>query len=152
MVWYRTVGLEQVSPRIFHAVLSVVGTTINLTLRSELVHLSRLHRSNVRFHQALDLMFELDEVAVRCTRDILRQRDFLDRIREIPWVVSTFVVIEGEVNPATRQTIDQSTGGKLRDRNARDSWALLEDLALYDNESLNDPRDLAKLVKAISLP
>ncbi|GJW85223.1 hypothetical protein Tco_0158368 [Tanacetum coccineum] len=39
------------------------------------------------------------------------------------------------VNPATRQTIDQSVGGKLR-----------------DNESWNDPRDFAKPVKAISLP
>ncbi|GJR71937.1 MAK10-like protein [Tanacetum coccineum] len=56
------------------------------------------------------------------------------------------------VNPATRRTIDQSTSGKLRDRNAKESWALLEDLALYDNESWNDPRDFAKPVKAISLP
>nr|GEU29315.1 MAK10-like protein [Tanacetum cinerariifolium] len=30
--------------------------------------------------------------------------------------------------------------------------ALLEDLALYDNESWNDPRDFAKPVKAISFP
>ncbi|GJW88039.1 MAK10-like protein [Tanacetum coccineum] len=30
--------------------------------------------------------------------------------------------------------------------------ALLEDLALYDNESWNDPRDFAKLVEAIALP
>ncbi|GJV05353.1 hypothetical protein Tco_1338922 [Tanacetum coccineum] len=36
--------------------------------------------------------------------------------------------------------------------NAKESWALLDDLALYDNESWNDPRDFAKLVKAISLP
>ncbi|GJT06165.1 MAK10-like protein [Tanacetum coccineum] len=56
------------------------------------------------------------------------------------------------VNPVTRRTIDQSAGGKLRDRNAEESWALLEDLALYDNESWNDPRDFAKPVKAISLP
>ncbi|GJX59144.1 hypothetical protein Tco_0290534 [Tanacetum coccineum] len=56
------------------------------------------------------------------------------------------------VNPVTRQTIDQSAGGKLRDRNAKESWALLEDLAFYDNESWNDPRDFAKPVKAISLP
>ncbi|GKC17729.1 hypothetical protein Tco_1014511 [Tanacetum coccineum] len=56
------------------------------------------------------------------------------------------------VNPATRRTIDQSVGGKLRDRNAEESWALLEDLALYENESWNDPRDFAKPVKAISLP
>ncbi|GJS80030.1 MAK10-like protein [Tanacetum coccineum] len=52
----------------------------------------------------------------------------------------------------TRQTIDQSTGGKLRDLNAEESWALLEDLALYDNRSWNDPRDFAKPVKAIALP
>ncbi|GKE11461.1 MAK10-like protein [Tanacetum coccineum] len=38
------------------------------------------------------------------------------------------------VNPVTRQTIDQSTDGKLRDRNAKESWVLLEDLALYENE------------------
>ncbi|GJW33036.1 hypothetical protein Tco_0053068 [Tanacetum coccineum] len=56
------------------------------------------------------------------------------------------------VNPVTRQTIDQSAGGKLRDRNAKESWALLEDLTLYDNESWNDPRDFTKLVKAIALP
>ncbi|GJY16662.1 hypothetical protein Tco_0387084 [Tanacetum coccineum] len=55
-------------------------------------------------------------------------------------------------NPATRRTIDQSTSGKLRDKNAKESWALLEDLALYDNKSWNDQRDFAKPVKAISLP
>ncbi|GJZ37991.1 hypothetical protein Tco_0584182 [Tanacetum coccineum] len=38
------------------------------------------------------------------------------------------------VTPATRRTIDQSSDGKLHDRNAKESWALLEDLALYDNE------------------
>ncbi|GJY59985.1 zinc finger, CCHC-type containing protein [Tanacetum coccineum] len=56
------------------------------------------------------------------------------------------------VNPATRRAIDQAAGGKLRDKNAEESWALLEDLALYDNESWNDPVDFAKPVKAISLP
>ncbi|GKF33884.1 hypothetical protein Tco_0107084, partial [Tanacetum coccineum] len=40
----------------------------------------------------------------------------------------------------------------LRDRNAKESWALLKDLALYDNESWNDPWDFAKPIKAISLP
>ncbi|GKE89239.1 hypothetical protein Tco_1566714 [Tanacetum coccineum] len=28
------------------------------------------------------------------------------------------------VTPVTRRTIDQSAGGKLRDRNAEESWAL----------------------------
>ncbi|GKE07731.1 hypothetical protein Tco_1411282, partial [Tanacetum coccineum] len=50
------------------------------------------------------------------------------------------------------RTIDQSAGGKFHDRDAKESWALLEDLALYDNESWNDPRDFAKPVKAITLP
>ncbi|GJR65871.1 hypothetical protein Tco_0011936 [Tanacetum coccineum] len=52
----------------------------------------------------------------------------------------------------TPRTIDQSAGGKLHDRNAKESWALLEDLALYDNESWNDLRDFCKPVKAIALP
>nr|GFB96877.1 MAK10-like protein [Tanacetum cinerariifolium] len=56
------------------------------------------------------------------------------------------------VNPITRQTINQSTGGKLRDLNPEESWEILEDLALYDNESWNDPRDFAKSIKAIALP
>ncbi|GJT27253.1 hypothetical protein Tco_0907528 [Tanacetum coccineum] len=51
-----------------------------------------------------------------------------------------------------KRTIDQSTGGKLHDLNPKESWAILEDLALYDNESWNDPRDFAKPVKGIALP
>ncbi|GKD30904.1 hypothetical protein Tco_1241682, partial [Tanacetum coccineum] len=56
------------------------------------------------------------------------------------------------VNPVTRRTIDQSADGNLRDRNAKEFWALLEDLALYYNKSWNDPRDFAKPVKAIAFP
>nr|GEV64716.1 hypothetical protein [Tanacetum cinerariifolium] len=50
----------------------------------------------VNFHQEMDLIFELNEVAAGCTKDILRPRDCLDRLSEISWVVPTFVVIEGE--------------------------------------------------------
>ncbi|GKD04168.1 hypothetical protein Tco_1179142, partial [Tanacetum coccineum] len=39
-----------------------------------------------------------------------------------------------QVNPDTRRTIDQLARGKLSARNAKESWALLDDLALYDNE------------------
>nr|GEV63284.1 reverse transcriptase domain-containing protein [Tanacetum cinerariifolium] len=56
---------------------------------------SRFHQSNVSFHQALNLIFKLDEAVVGCTQD-MRQRDCLDRLSEIPWVILTFVVIEGE--------------------------------------------------------
>ncbi|GKD57673.1 MAK10-like protein [Tanacetum coccineum] len=50
------------------------------------------------------------------------------------------------------RTIDQSADGKLHDLNPEESWAILEDLALYDNESWNDLMDFAKPVKAITLP
>ncbi|GKD52900.1 hypothetical protein Tco_1286287 [Tanacetum coccineum] len=50
-------------------------------------------------------------------------------------------------------TIELSVGNNvLPDRNVEESWALLEDLTLYDNESWNDLNDFAKPVKAISLP
>nr|GEU37652.1 hypothetical protein [Tanacetum cinerariifolium] len=45
--------------------------------------------------------------------------------------------VGGSASP--RRTIDQSASGKLCDRNTKESWALLEDLALYDNASWNDP-------------
>nr|GEW15392.1 hypothetical protein [Tanacetum cinerariifolium] len=51
-----------------------------------------------------------------------------------------------------RQAIDHSDSGKLHDKSVEDSWELIKNLALYDHKSWNDSRDLAKLVKAISLP
>nr|GEU94646.1 hypothetical protein [Tanacetum cinerariifolium] len=54
--------------------------------------------SKMSLHQALDLIFELDETMVGCTRDILRQRDCLDQISEVPLVVPTLVVIKGDPN------------------------------------------------------
>ncbi|GJR01984.1 hypothetical protein Tco_0524968 [Tanacetum coccineum] len=38
------------------------------------------------FHQTLNLIFKLDEATFGCTRDILRQSDFLDWLSEIPWL------------------------------------------------------------------
>ncbi|GJX94170.1 hypothetical protein Tco_0348756 [Tanacetum coccineum] len=57
-----------------------------------------------------------------------------------------------DLTPSDWRTIDQSAIGKLRAKNVKESWALIDDLALYDNESWNDPKDFAKPVKAISLP
>ncbi|GJU36960.1 hypothetical protein Tco_1185314 [Tanacetum coccineum] len=50
------------------------------------------------------------------------------------------------------ESLSKAWTRKLHDRNTKESWALSEDLALYDSESWNDPRDFAKPVKAISLP
>ncbi|GJU86958.1 hypothetical protein Tco_1294504 [Tanacetum coccineum] len=71
---------------------------------------------------------------------------------ELPTGNNVIQFFYDHVNPITRRTIDQSAGGKLCDLNAEESWALLEDLALYDNEGWNNPRDFAKPVKAIALP
>ncbi|GJS49081.1 zinc finger, CCHC-type containing protein [Tanacetum coccineum] len=81
---------------------------------------------------------------------------FKDLLQKVPhhgidlWLQVQFLY--DHVNPFTRRTIDQSAGGKLCDLNVKESWALLEDFALYDNESWNNPRDFAKPVKAIALP
>ncbi|GKD95942.1 hypothetical protein Tco_1379839 [Tanacetum coccineum] len=58
------------------------------------------------------------------------------------------------VNRATRRTLINRPmpSGKLRVKNAEESWVLIEDLSLYDNESWNDPKYFAKPVKAIYLP
>ncbi|GKE36800.1 MAK10-like protein [Tanacetum coccineum] len=98
------------------------------------------------------LMFQQhqgESLSEACTR-------FKDLLQKVPhhginlWL--QVQIFYDHVNPVTRRTIDQSAGGKLRDKNAKESWALLEDLALYNNESWNDPRDFAKPVNAISLP
>nr|GEV53812.1 putative reverse transcriptase domain, ribonuclease H-like domain, aspartic peptidase domain protein [Tanacetum cinerariifolium] len=71
----------------------------------------RLYRSKMSFHQALNLIFELDEAAFRCTRDILRKRDCLDRLTKIPWVIPTFVVIAGEGVTAALVACDANRNG-----------------------------------------
>ncbi|GJX43705.1 hypothetical protein Tco_0260381 [Tanacetum coccineum] len=80
-----------------------------------------------------------------------KQKSYADvRSKPLEFEVGDKVMLK--VSPEERRTIDQLPGGKLRDQNSEESWALLEDLALYDNESWNDPRDFAKPVKAIALP
>ncbi|GJW25489.1 hypothetical protein Tco_0039300 [Tanacetum coccineum] len=46
-----------------------------------------------------------------------------------------------------KREIDHSVGGKLRDKSVEESWEIIEDLSLYDNEFWNDPKDLAKPAK-----
>ncbi|GJY25635.1 MAK10-like protein [Tanacetum coccineum] len=47
--------------------------------------------------------------------------------------------------------IDRVAGGKLRDKNADESWEIIKDLALYDHEGWNDSKEFVKPVKANSL-
>ncbi|GKA49378.1 MAK10-like protein [Tanacetum coccineum] len=74
------------------------------------------------------------------------------KIEELKEDLNNGGIFYDHVNSITRQTIDQAAGAKLHEKNDEESWALLEDLSLYDNKSWNDPRDFAKPVKAISMP
>ncbi|GJX52706.1 MAK10-like protein [Tanacetum coccineum] len=48
--------------------------------------------------------------------------------------------------------IDCAIGGKLCDKNADESWEIIENLALYDQEGWNDSKGFIKPVKAIFTP
>ncbi|GJX31707.1 zinc finger, CCHC-type containing protein [Tanacetum coccineum] len=81
-----------------------------------------------------------------------RFKDLLQKVHH--HVINLWLQIQifyDHVNPIIRRTIDQPVGGKLCDKNDEESWALLEDLALYDKKIWNGPRDFTKLVKAISM-
>ncbi|GJZ65514.1 hypothetical protein Tco_0622210 [Tanacetum coccineum] len=80
---------------------------------------------------------------------------FKDLLKKVPhhsinlWL--QVKIFYDHVNQAIRNTINHSAGGKLRDKSTEESWELIEDLALYDNKSWNDPRDFRKPVKSITL-
>ncbi|GJW39225.1 hypothetical protein Tco_0065070 [Tanacetum coccineum] len=120
-----------------------VGNNV-LPLRSDTIRIAKIRNNILMFqqHQGESL-----SEAWTCFKNLLQK--FPQHGIDLWLQVQIFY---DHVNPVTRRTIDQSAGGKLHDRNAEESWALLEDLVLYDNESWNDPRDFAKPVKAISLP
>ncbi|GKA63635.1 hypothetical protein Tco_0763241 [Tanacetum coccineum] len=48
--------------------------------------------------------------------------------------------------------IDRTACGKIRDKNADESWQIIENLTLYDYEGWNDSKEFIKQVKAISTP
>ncbi|GJR31058.1 zinc finger, CCHC-type containing protein [Tanacetum coccineum] len=48
--------------------------------------------------------------------------------------------------------IDRAFGGKLRNKNADESWEIIENLALYDHEGWDDTKEFVKLVKDITVP
>ncbi|GKC40130.1 hypothetical protein Tco_1052514 [Tanacetum coccineum] len=70
---------------------------------------------NMIFHQALDLIFKLDETTVGCTQDILRQRDRLNRFSKVSWVIPAFIVLEGEpkIDAMMRDFLDPSRWKEL---------------------------------------
>ncbi|GJY88940.1 hypothetical protein Tco_0503568 [Tanacetum coccineum] len=75
--------------------------------------------------ESLDLDESLSEAWTR----------FKDLLQKVPhhgidlWL--QIQIFYDHFNPITRRTFDQSSGGKLHDLNPEESWAILEDLALY---------------------
>ncbi|GJU26626.1 hypothetical protein Tco_1165247 [Tanacetum coccineum] len=48
--------------------------------------------------------------------------------------------------------IDRAASGKLRNKNADESWEIIKNLALYDHEGWYETKEFVKLLKAISTP
>ncbi|GKD76033.1 hypothetical protein Tco_1334315, partial [Tanacetum coccineum] len=133
----------------------------SLDLNGENMERTRLHLFQFSLHDQAWLE-RLPAGSITTWEDLTTQSlseawtRFKDLLQKVPhhgidlWL--QVQIFYDHVTLVTRRTIDQSAGGKLRDKNAKESWALLEDIALYDNESWNDSRDFAMPVKAISLP
>ncbi|GKB01682.1 hypothetical protein Tco_0829726 [Tanacetum coccineum] len=60
------------------------------------------------------------------------------------------VVLFDVITIYLKSEADHAVGGKLLDKNAKESWEIIENLILFDHESWDDPRDFAKPVKEIS--
>ncbi|GKF44425.1 hypothetical protein Tco_0130977, partial [Tanacetum coccineum] len=48
--------------------------------------------------------------------------------------------------------IDRTADDKLHNKNAGESWEIIENLALYDHEGWDDTKEFVKPVKAIATP
>nr|GEU92705.1 MAK10-like protein [Tanacetum cinerariifolium] len=64
------------------------------------------------------------------------------KLQKVPHHVSFYLKYE----------IDRVATGKLRDKNADESWEIIENLPCYDHEGWNDSKEFVKPVKAISTP
>jgi hypothetical protein len=52
----------------------------------------------------------------------------------------------------TKRTIDRAVGGRLRDKDAKKSWEIIDELAFYDDELWETAHVVNSAVKAISSP
>ncbi|GJZ24960.1 hypothetical protein Tco_0562419 [Tanacetum coccineum] len=91
-----------------------------------------------------------------CSFHGLRSEDPNQHLKDFLKLVDS-LDLDGENRERTRlmdsfQGLTPKTPSSWHRSLAPKSWAILEDLALYDNESWKDPRDFAKPVKVIALP
>ncbi|GJT80722.1 hypothetical protein Tco_1055064 [Tanacetum coccineum] len=48
--------------------------------------------------------------------------------------------------------IDRTVGGKLCNKNTDESWEIIKNLALYDNEGWDETKEFVKPIKAVATP
>ncbi|GKD49876.1 hypothetical protein Tco_1278852, partial [Tanacetum coccineum] len=80
-----------------------------------------------------------------CSFHRLRSEDPNQHLKDFIKLVDSL-----DLNSENRCEIDHAAGGKLRNKNADESWEIIKNLALYDHERWNDSKDFVKPVKAIS--
>ncbi|GJT14404.1 hypothetical protein Tco_0861446 [Tanacetum coccineum] len=77
----------------------------------------------------------VNETAVGCTQDILRKSNCLDRLSKIPWVVLTFIVIEGEdiiagfCSLSRWKELSKELGSKILSCGDRSYWKTFKPIA-----------------------
>ncbi|GKC59583.1 zinc finger, CCHC-type containing protein [Tanacetum coccineum] len=81
---------------------------------------------------------------------------FKDLLQKVPhhgidrWL--QIQIIYDHVSFHLKCDIDRAASGKLRNKNANESWEIIENFALYDHEGWNETKEFVKPVKAISTP
>ncbi|GJS14488.1 MAK10-like protein [Tanacetum coccineum] len=120
-----------------------------LPLRSDTIHLVLYGCPFSRLRERMRLLFPPGKTT-KLRNDILMFQQhhgeslseswtrFKDLLQKVPhhgidlWL--KVQIFYDHVNQATRRVIDHSASGKLREKSVEESWELIEDLALYDNE------------------
>ncbi|GJS32870.1 MAK10-like protein [Tanacetum coccineum] len=140
-------------------VVPLRSDTIRLVQNGCSFHGLRSEDPNQHLEDFVKLMDSLDLDVANRERTRLRLFQFSLRVQASNWLerlpIGSISTWEDLTTHFFAQFFPPRRTAKLQNDimiNAKESWALLEDLSLYDNESWNDPRDLAKPVKAISLP
>ncbi|GJU27875.1 hypothetical protein Tco_1166496 [Tanacetum coccineum] len=89
-------------------------------------------------------------MAVRCSRNILRQCDCLDRLIEIPWVVLNFVLIEGEdivaefCGPSRWKELSKESGSNILLCGDGSCWRSTSKNAILDQRVDLDPQTVVR--------
>ncbi|GJS67277.1 hypothetical protein Tco_0681841 [Tanacetum coccineum] len=125
-------------------VVPLQSDTIRLVQNGCLFHGLRSEDPNQHLKYFLKLVDSLDLDVANKERTRLFHHHGIDLWLQIQ-------ILYDHVSFHLKREIDRAADGKLHDKNAEESWEIIENLALYNHEGWNDSRDFVKSVKAISL-